>query len=591
MQSETKSCQSCKGDFIIAPEDFDFYRKMDVPPPTFCPECRLVRRLVTRNERTLYRRVCDLCKTEVLSTYSADKKMRTYCPECYKSDKWDPLSYGRDYDFNRPFFQQLDELYRDVPRVTLRTRNSINCDYSEDIVDSKNCYLVFGAFMSTDCMYGYTPVLCRDCVDVTVTYKSERAYEVTDCTGVYNSMFARLCNETLDSAFIFDCDACSDCFGSVNLRHKKYYLFNKALSRAEYKKERAKWDLGSYQRLLEAKQKFEELYYATPRRYALLTNAANCTGDYIVNAKNCHSCFSVIDGAENLKYVQLSGLALKDSYDVWGAGAKSQMMYENVGGLELDNVAFTSRMHNSLDVRYATACKNSSHIFGSAGLNSKEYCIFNKQYSKKDYEALVARIIEQARLIPYIDKKGREYRYGEAMPIELSPHAYNESLAFEKFPLSKEGVANLGYPWKDEELRLHQVTVKSGELPDHIRDVPDSITEESIGCAHNNECGQKCTLAFKITPRELQFYRLMSVALPRLCPNCRHAEREKARNPWQLWRRDCQCAGRTSANGAYTNSVAHAHGNVQCRVDFLTPYNSQRREIVYCESCYQSEIL
>ena len=37
-KSETKTCQNCKNDFIIEPDDFSFYEKMKVPAPTFCPE-------------------------------------------------------------------------------------------------------------------------------------------------------------------------------------------------------------------------------------------------------------------------------------------------------------------------------------------------------------------------------------------------------------------------------------------------------------------------------------------------------------------------------------------------------------------------
>src|SRR3989344_8201029 len=69
--NEKKICQNCRGEFIIEPEDFSFYEKIGVPAPTFCPECRLVRRLAFRNERTLYRRACDLCKKEKVMMYPA----------------------------------------------------------------------------------------------------------------------------------------------------------------------------------------------------------------------------------------------------------------------------------------------------------------------------------------------------------------------------------------------------------------------------------------------------------------------------------------------------------------------------------------
>ncbi len=591
MKNETKQCQNCKKDFIIEPDDFAFYEKIKVPAPTFCPECRLIRRLSMRNERSLYKRACDLCKKEVISTYSSDKKLKTYCPECYKSDGWDPLDYGRDYDFDKSLFEQLNTLFRDVPRPTLKVKNSVNCEYSEDIVSSKNCYFVFGGYLAEDCLYSYAPVLSKNCVDVTVAYKSEKIYEVTDCNGLYNTLFARLSDDTMDSAFIVDCDGCTNCFGSTNLRRSKYYIFNKPYVKQDYQKERAKWDLGSYKSLTEAKSKFEEIYYATPRRYATIVNAPNSTGDYIVNGKNCQYCFSVIDGAENLKYVQLAGLATKDSYDVWGGAVQTQLAYENVGGLAVENGAFSNRLHNTLDARYSDSCFNCAHIFGCAGLKSKEYCIFNKQYAKKEYEELLMKIIEQAKKVPYKDRAGREYRFGEYLPTEFSPFDYNESLAQEKFPLTKEEALEKKYPWHTAEVRNYHATLKTENIPDHINQIQDSIINEIIECAHRGQCEQKCSGAFKIIPQELRFYQRIGVALPRLCPNCRHAERERNRNPWKLYQRNCHCAGTQSENNLYTNTNKHFHGNAHCPNSFLTPYSPNRKEIVYCENCYKAEFL
>ena len=65
MQSETKQCQNCKNDFTIEPDDFGFYEKMQVPAPTFCPDCRAQRRFAFRNERNFYKRECDLCNINV----------------------------------------------------------------------------------------------------------------------------------------------------------------------------------------------------------------------------------------------------------------------------------------------------------------------------------------------------------------------------------------------------------------------------------------------------------------------------------------------------------------------------------------------
>ena len=70
MESETRICQNCKKDFTIEPEDFSFYEKIKVPPPTFCPDCRAQRRFMWRNERSLHKRPCSLCKKDFISIYS-----------------------------------------------------------------------------------------------------------------------------------------------------------------------------------------------------------------------------------------------------------------------------------------------------------------------------------------------------------------------------------------------------------------------------------------------------------------------------------------------------------------------------------------
>ena len=69
-KSEKRICQNCKKDFIIEPEDFNFYEKIKVPPPTFCPWCRFIRRMAWRNERALYKRTCDLCQKKYNSYIS-----------------------------------------------------------------------------------------------------------------------------------------------------------------------------------------------------------------------------------------------------------------------------------------------------------------------------------------------------------------------------------------------------------------------------------------------------------------------------------------------------------------------------------------
>lgn len=98
---ETKKCQNCKKDFNIEPEDFSFYKKIKVPPPTFCPICRAERRFCFRNERKLLK-VKDAFSGEIIfSLYPKDTGRKIITQEEWHGDSWDAGDNGRDYDFSK----------------------------------------------------------------------------------------------------------------------------------------------------------------------------------------------------------------------------------------------------------------------------------------------------------------------------------------------------------------------------------------------------------------------------------------------------------------------------------------------------------
>src|SRR3989339_1109792 len=96
-ESETKNCQNCKKNFTIEPDDFRFYEKIKVPPPTWCPSCRMIRRMIWRNERVLYKSICALCKKNMISMYNPDNKFKVYCDSCWWGDNWDLTDYSLSY--------------------------------------------------------------------------------------------------------------------------------------------------------------------------------------------------------------------------------------------------------------------------------------------------------------------------------------------------------------------------------------------------------------------------------------------------------------------------------------------------------------
>jgi hypothetical protein len=552
--------------------------------------------MIWRNERSLYKRKCDKCNKDIITIYPAKIPLNIYCRDCWWSDKWEVLKYGMEISFNKPFLHQLRDLIQKVPWTATMNSNCVDSDYCNWARNFKNCYLVYRGHDSENCLYSSGVAYDKDCLDIFVTKKSELCYETLDCVSCYKLFFGSNCENCTFSFFLDDCKNCSNCFACVGLRNKQYHIFNQPYSKENYFKELGNFDLSNFQNLVSLEVKFREFDFKFPKKFQTSLKTINSLGNYLVSTKDCQYCYdsTYVENGKFLFYVVDNA---KDSYDSTFTGVNVELCYEMLSCIGTNN-KFSIFIMDSHDILYSFNCHASSNLFGCVGLRNKQYCILNKQYSKEEYEELVPKIIKHMNDMPYVDKKGRIYKYGEFFPPELSPFAYNETIAQEYFPLTKEQAIEQGYSWKDPEPRHYTITMTYDQLPDHIKDVPDSITEEIIGCSHEEKCNEQCTQAFKIIPDELQFLRKMNLPLPRLCPNCRHYQRLKQRNPLKLWHRKCMCAGQKSemrneklgTGYAYENTIAHFHGNEPCQNEFETSYAPERPEIVYCEQCYNAEV-
>jgi len=306
-------------------------------------------------------------------------------------------------------------------------------------------------------------------------------------------------------------------------------------SKEEYEKKKKELDFGSYKILSKSENLYNKFALNLPNRYASIIKSTGATGDMIMNSKNVKRCFDLYGNIEDSKYL-IHFVDAKDCYDIYGGGAVISLSYEGVDvGIEASRQLFAVLTHSCLETYYTYMCFSSKNLFGCIGLCGKQYCILNKQYTKEE-----------------IIKNGYTYR----VP-----------------------------PEKD-----YQTTIKSEDLPDHIKDVSDFILEEIIACPNNGQESTQCTKAFRIIKPELEFLKNNNIALPRYCPNCRHYQRLKQRNPFHLWHRQCQCAGINSENKKYKNTIEHTHGDESCPNEFETPYAPDRPEIIYCEKCYQQEV-
>ena len=585
MQTETRKCQNCKESFTIGPEDFNFYEKVKVPPPTFCPLCRAQRRLAFRNERKLFRVKDSNTGQEIFSTYPTESGRKIITRDAWLGDGWDAMDYGQDYDFSRSFFEQLRELENNVPTYNFNVIRMVNSPYSFNATELKNSYLVCNSSFSEDSMYGNAVDLSKDCVDNSHILESERLYECFWMTKCYQCYFTTMSSDSRNLWFSRDCVGCNDCFGCANLRKSSYCIFNKQYTKEKYFEEIKKMKLDTTSGIALAREKARTFWNTQPVKSHQGLRNLNSTGSYVTDCKNVNDSYLVRE-SENMRYCQyLQVPSSKDNYDVSVWGSNLELCYETI---ECGDNSYNNRLCRNCwpacsNIEYSVHLFSSSDCFGCVGLKKKQYCILNKQYTKEEYESLTAKIRRHMDEMPYVNSWGIVYKYGEFFPIEFSPFGYNNTIAMQHFPITEKEANEKGYLWVDAEFNKYTITQKASELPDAISDATADILKEVLEC-------EVCKKAYRIIENEFNFLRKEKLPLPHLCSECRHERRIGDRLKIQLFDRACMCSGREDDNKKYQNTIAHNHGDSHCDEKFKTGYSPDRNEIVYCEKCYQTEV-
>lgn len=557
-----KTCANswCHAAFAVTPDDLAFYDKISpvfagkkelIPPPTLCPECRMQRRQTYRNEHCLYRHTCNLCGKQTISAFPESSPFPVYCVDCWWSSRWEPMQYGADFDFSRPFFPQFLALQHRVPKAAALQLNNENCEYNLLLAFSKNAYLCPGSFFVEDCYYLRKSQYCRDCANANVINKCELVAESTNCDGCTMSHHLVNCRQCASSSFMRDCSNVQDSFMCSGIHNKRYCFKNKKLTKEAFEETLRAYSDKSPEELW---AEFAAFDVTIPKRAQSQLNCEGSTGDYLSNCRNaehCSDCFNI----EDSKYLfECEGV--RDSMDLTSHDKDIELCYEMSSGGEksyLTRFSFcTIASPRSL---YLSSCFYQADCFGCDGLHERgQYRILNKQYSKEEYEALLPKIIAHMR---------QTKEWGEFFPIAESFHAYNESVAQDFFPLSQEEVRKRGWKWREQKDDLPKATkiIPATKLPNTIEDIPDDIVNWAIECEGTKRL-------FRITKQELDLYRKMKLPIPHFHPDERQRRRMLLKNPRRLWKRPC----------------------MKCGNAMETTYQPSRPEIVYCERCYLAEL-
>ena len=284
------------------------------------------------------------------------------------------------------FVGELKKIITETPRMCVASRNVENCPYGDFIYNCKNCYLCFDTGGSQDCYYVANSMKNKECVDCDLARWSELCYECLNIERCYNCDWCIDCNNCQNLARCFDCIGCNDCYGSIGLRRKSHYFYNKQLTKDEYKKtiKNVEFD---HDRFLKLKQEI-------PHVNLHLSKSEDCTGDYIYNSKQCVLCYD-INNMENCIYYSNGNYNRpdKDCCDV-DEGSGCELCYDCFSVGYCYNCNFIVESSYCTNCEFGLELEQCKDCFGCAYLKNKQYYILNQPYTKEEYRQQVRTIKE-----------------------------------------------------------------------------------------------------------------------------------------------------------------------------------------------------
>ena len=540
----------------------DWKLKAKIPTPNLCPEERYRTKLAFRNEINLYKRTCDFTWKNIVSIYSPDKSITVYDQKIWRSDMRDPSDFGIYIDDNKDIMQSIKELLRSVPMLSLQNTWSENSEYCTLGGYNKNCYLMVWN-TSENCCYWRYWTKNQDCYDFLFSIDSTNCFEIINAHNCYKVFFSQNVYNCSYSYFLTDCKNCSYCIACTNLTNKKYHIYNHPVSKEEFESFIEKI-LSNRDVILEINEKAFQFNKNLPKKNEDSLEIDQMSfWNNLSHAKNVRWWFDstgTTDSIKDCKYIYLSTV-INDCYDMVDTWENSALCYDSLTCC-WRSILFSANVFDSTYILYSNMCYNCSYCFCCVWLRNKSYCIFNKQYSKNEYNHIVPKLISK------MIKEGIRWSF---LSANCSPFWYNETVAVLYCPLTKQEALDMGYKWSDYEIPLPHVEkkVQWKDLPklwcSIIKKKKPDFLNKILNYAIICEVSKK---PFRITKQEIDFYIKHNLPLPTKHPNIRHAGRLVKTNP----------------------AIMHLTHCNNCWIEMLSVCKPWEWKKILCEKCYNKEI-
>jgi len=347
-------------------------------------------------------------------------------------------------EYTGDFFKDFHDLYTRSPKANiLHYGSNENCEFSDGSYGAKNCYLSFWAGRGVENAL-YSTFVVNNCTNIIdsfcVASNCDNIFSSKSVLESSNIFYSVQIHNSYNIYFSSNLIGCKNCLFCDGLENQSYCIHNKQFSQEAYEEEKKS--------ILQDKKKFAEWYQKIHTNIGNLWSH-NVTGKGITQSENIENGYYVTyakdsknvilyEGGKTWSYNFYDGIDIGlDAHDFYAscqAGTRAHDVYCCV---------FIGASHAYYCMHIDDTC---SYCLGCVGLQNKQFCILNKQYTKEERFILANKIFEDME---------KAWTLGQFFPGWMNPFYFNDTAAYlidDSF--SKEEVEKQWYMRRDDEIKV-----------------------------------------------------------------------------------------------------------------------------------------
>jgi len=435
-----KQCRLTGQKFEVSLRELEIYSSFSIEPPDLLPSERLRVLASFQNGRHFSWR--DSNGTPLYTNQPG-----VVIPqEAFRQLRYEGSFLELGLESSRPqdFFDDLLRLFTSAPRPAVFG----NFEKSIGVTDVNVGDRLYFVSSSARVSIGSTSEYIRDSrgfANCLLGSNLKDCYACLDCHSSLKLAYSDGCHNCRDSYFLVGCSDCENCLFCVDLEGKSYCIDNKQVSKEEYEKVLKTLALNTRNGLDLALERYSKLLAANQPISPILNDLRN-VNCYFVN--DVDLCADILGYSEGLSESVLSV----------GCGLDAKRI--------LGSIYCQDEVEN---IYYSAYCTKSKELLGCFGLEGREFCILNKQYSEADYYRIKEEVVASLR---------KKRTWGRPLPFRFSDFPYNRSLAQDLFPVSKVQSSLLEVKWDDEADLMQPSKILENEASmSRLQDSPTQLSD------------------------------------------------------------------------------------------------------------------